>query len=429
MDQQPDHVEKRSYHPSLLAPFKNRQIRVLPFIKASFFYVFPLFSALALNVAAIYLVDALVSNGEAPPASLSASLLCFLILAIGFLLVLAGWRFPFLRLTFWQIVLLLLGAALGTGVSVQYIAYHATCCNVAYIVGQGYPFTVLRSSTDPDFPGQIFQQWSGHSLFTDVLFYANATLILLVPLRLSLRPLVRFIRRNASQPQTALALPPQPLQRSKLSRGFLISQVLVLILVLLGGTLAAVTIGISNYNNQMDVNNTQVQLNATATAETKECLLTPSASSGAPSIYTSVATPSKAPETPPMITGTPVTLSNALNYADIIVGSGVAAKSGNTLKVEYTGWVVNGCQEFASTYDDKGKPYMLTIGQGQNLSGWDQGLIGVKTGGTRRLSMHAALDFGSKDEQAEADFPSIPDYPYVAPNDNLLFDVTVLSIT
>ena len=131
-------------------------------------------------------------------------------------------------------------------------------------------------------------------------------------------------------------------------------------------------------------------------------------------------TPSAGPATPPPINGTsitPITLSGGLEYVDIKVGTGTAAQTGSSVSVEYTGWLASNGQKFDSSYDHGGQPFTLTLGQHQVIPGWEEGLVGMKPGGTRRLLIPPALGYGSAGSGS-----TIP------PNATLLFDVTMISV-
>ncbi len=125
----------------------------------------------------------------------------------------------------------------------------------------------------------------------------------------------------------------------------------------------------------------------------------------------------EAPATPPPVTGTTVTLKDGLKYIDIKVGSGTAAKSGSTVSVQYTGWLASNGKRFDSSYTDGGKPFSVTLGQGQVIPGWDQGLVGMKPGGERRLIIPPSLAYGASGQP-----PTIP------ANATLIFDVTMVSV-
>src|SRR5579872_7422091 len=156
---------------------------------------------------------------------------------------------------------------------------------------------------------------------------------------------------------------------------------------------------------------------AAATATTRDCFVSP-AGTKTSSIYTDVATPTAGPAKAPLITGTPVKLKDGLEYVDIVIGTGAAAKAGSTVNVEYTGWLDSTCTKFDSSYDRQGQSFAVTpLGKAQVIPGWNEGLMGMKAGGTRRLLIPPALAYGSQGAQG-----AIP------PNATLVFDVTVLSI-
>ena len=131
-------------------------------------------------------------------------------------------------------------------------------------------------------------------------------------------------------------------------------------------------------------------------------------------------TPSAGPATPPPITGShpqPTKLADGLEYLDITVGKGTAATTGSAVSVQYTGWLASNGQKFDSSYDHGGQPFTLTIGQHQVIPGWEEGLVGMKPGGTRRLLIPPALGYG-----AQGSGSTIP------PNSTLIFDVTMVSV-
>jgi Tfp pilus assembly major pilin PilA len=155
---------------------------------------------------------------------------------------------------------------------------------------------------------------------------------------------------------------------------------------------------------------------ATATANAQSCFIAPAGTTPT-NIYSGAATPTAGPDTAPPITGTPVKLNGGLEYVDIKTGTGSAAKKGSKVSVEYTGWIASTCKKFDSSYDHKGQAFPLTLGTGQVIPGFDQGLFGMKAGGTRRLFIPAALAYGAQGQP-----PTIP------ANAILIFDVTMLSV-
>ena len=69
---------------------------------------------------------------------------------------------------------------------------------------------------------------------------------------------------------------------------------------------------------------------------------------------------------------------------DVVVGDGPVAEAGDTVTVDYVGRFTDGTQ-FDSSYE-RGEPFTFTIGAGQVIPGWDQGVAGMRVGGTRRLT-------------------------------------------
>jgi FKBP-type peptidyl-prolyl cis-trans isomerase len=104
-----------------------------------------------------------------------------------------------------------------------------------------------------------------------------------------------------------------------------------------------------------------------------------------------------------------------LKIEDVQVGSGPAAQAGDTVTVNYTGWLQDGT-EFDSSVGKQ--PYTFVLGQQQVIPGWDQGLVGMQAGGTRRLTIPPNLAYGT----AGAGGGLIP------PNATLVFEVELLAI-
>jgi FKBP-type peptidyl-prolyl cis-trans isomerase len=128
------------------------------------------------------------------------------------------------------------------------------------------------------------------------------------------------------------------------------------------------------------------------------------------------ATVAALPATPPAVNGTPVALPDGLKYIDIQVGSGTAAQKGSTVSVQYTGWLESTGKRFDSSYLQGGKPFSLQLGQSQVIKGWDEGLVGMKPGGIRRLIIPPSLGYGP---QGSGPIP---------PNATLIFDVMMVSV-
>jgi FKBP-type peptidyl-prolyl cis-trans isomerase len=114
--------------------------------------------------------------------------------------------------------------------------------------------------------------------------------------------------------------------------------------------------------------------------------------------------------------GTPVPPApTKLETEDKVVGTGREAKTGDTVHVQYTGTLMNGTK-FDSSYDHGGTPFKFTLGKGEVIKGWDQGVVGMKVGGKRKLRIPADLGYGAK---GSGPIPA---------NAGLLFDVELVSI-
>lgn len=92
---------------------------------------------------------------------------------------------------------------------------------------------------------------------------------------------------------------------------------------------------------------------------------------------------------------TAVTPVAALQATDLTTGSGQAAKAGDCLIVKYYGTLATDGTVFDENYD-KTTGFAFKLGQGQVIQGWDQGLVGMKQGGERRLVIPSALAYGSQ---------------------------------
>ncbi len=111
-----------------------------------------------------------------------------------------------------------------------------------------------------------------------------------------------------------------------------------------------------------------------------------------------------------------VTTPSGLHYEDIQAGKGEEAKAGDMVQVHYTGTLQKDGSKFDSSVD-RGQPFAFTLGQGQVIPGWDEGVAGMKEGGKRKLTIPAQLGYG---ERGSGD--KIP------PNSTLLFDVELLKV-
>ena len=110
-----------------------------------------------------------------------------------------------------------------------------------------------------------------------------------------------------------------------------------------------------------------------------------------------------------------VTSSTGLKTQDVTVGSGHAARPGDVVAVHYVGSLDNGT-EFDSSRK-RGKPFVFDLGRGYVISGWEEGVVGMKPGGVRKLIIPSHLGYGSRD------MGSIP------PNSTLHFEVELVSVS
>jgi FKBP-type peptidyl-prolyl cis-trans isomerase FkpA len=104
-----------------------------------------------------------------------------------------------------------------------------------------------------------------------------------------------------------------------------------------------------------------------------------------------------------------------LRINDIKAGTGEAVKDGDTVSVHYTGAFLDG-RKFDSSVD-RGQPFSFTVGAGEVIKGWDQGLIGMKVGGQRELLIPSDLAYGEQGAQG-----AIP------PNTPLYFQIQLIEI-
>lgn len=113
--------------------------------------------------------------------------------------------------------------------------------------------------------------------------------------------------------------------------------------------------------------------------------------------------------------GNVLTTESGLKLLDEIIGNGQEVKSGDTVTVHYLGTLENGTK-FDSSYD-RSTPFTTQIGVGQVIKGWDEGIVGMKVGGKRKLIIPPDLGYG---QQGAGD--SIP------PNSTLVFEVELLEV-
>ena len=99
---------------------------------------------------------------------------------------------------------------------------------------------------------------------------------------------------------------------------------------------------------------------------------------------------------------------------DLVVGTGAAAAVGDLVTVNYVGTLTSGTK-FDSSYD-RNQPFTFRLGTRQVIAGWDQGVVGMKVGGKRRLTIPPSLGYGGR---ANGPIPA---------NSTLVFEIELLSI-
>jgi len=119
---------------------------------------------------------------------------------------------------------------------------------------------------------------------------------------------------------------------------------------------------------------------------------------------------------PTKVTGDGVKTPSGLMYWDIRVGNGETAKEGSHVRVHYTGWLTTG-KKFDSSVD-AGKPFDFTIGNGEVIKGWEEGVAGMRVGGKRQLRIPPDLGYGA-DGTPDGTIP---------PNATLIFDVQLFGV-
>jgi FKBP-type peptidyl-prolyl cis-trans isomerase FkpA len=115
-----------------------------------------------------------------------------------------------------------------------------------------------------------------------------------------------------------------------------------------------------------------------------------------------------------------ITTDSGLQYEDTVVGGGAEAKAGQNVTVHYTGWLRNDDGSTGAKFDsskDRNDPFQFALGAGQVIRGWDEGVQGMKVGGSRRLTIPASLGYGARGAGG-----------VIPPNATLIFDVELLGV-
>ena len=110
-----------------------------------------------------------------------------------------------------------------------------------------------------------------------------------------------------------------------------------------------------------------------------------------------------------------ITTASGLTYEDTVVGEGAEAHAGAFVTVHYTGWLTNGSKFDSSK--DRNVPFKFPLGQRQVIAGWDEGVQGMKVGGTRKLTIPPQLGYGARGAGG-----------VIPPNATLVFEVELLGV-
>ena len=110
-----------------------------------------------------------------------------------------------------------------------------------------------------------------------------------------------------------------------------------------------------------------------------------------------------------------ITTASGLIIEELTVGTGAEAAAGQYVSVHYTGWLTDGTKFDSSK--DRGDPFAFPLGAGHVIKGWDEGVEGMKVGGTRKLTIPPALGYGARGAGG-----------VIPPNATLVFEVELLGV-
>ncbi|HUW38319.1 MAG TPA: FKBP-type peptidyl-prolyl cis-trans isomerase [Rhodocyclaceae bacterium] len=113
---------------------------------------------------------------------------------------------------------------------------------------------------------------------------------------------------------------------------------------------------------------------------------------------------------------TPITTDSGLVIEDISIGSGAEAGTGQTVSVHYTGWLIDGTKFDSSK--DRDEPFEFPLGARWVIAGWDEGVVGMKIGGRRKLTIPPELGYGARGAGG-----------VIPPEATLVFEVELLGLS
>lgn len=107
------------------------------------------------------------------------------------------------------------------------------------------------------------------------------------------------------------------------------------------------------------------------------------------------------------------TTASGLIIEDIVIGNGESASAGQTVLVHYTGWLRDGAKFDSSK--DRDEPFEFPLGAQHVIAGWDEGVVGMQIGGTRKLTIPPQLGYGARGAGG-----------VIPPNATLVFEIELL---
>ena len=110
-----------------------------------------------------------------------------------------------------------------------------------------------------------------------------------------------------------------------------------------------------------------------------------------------------------------ITTASGLVIEELVVGQGAQASAGQMVSVHYTGWLTDGSKFDSSK--DRDEPFEVPLGGRRVIAGWDEGVQGMRIGGTRKLTIPAALGYGARGAGG-----------VIPPNATLVFEVELLGL-